>query len=350
MKKFVDFGSIEQFSNVSRSLRTWATHSETTVEPFEVTGTVKVHGTNMGIGYWGDGQVTWQTRNSVLTPTDTDGFGMGFFIGQLGTDNVAEMLKPLIKDARGVVVYGEFFGKGIQKNVGVSELNKSFMAFGIIRVYDDVDSDGNHCWKREHVDINSIHSIPEKNFYRNVDFKQFSFKVDVYDQDMFDHLMDITLNEVEDVCPVASAIKEDLECTTGEGIVWRGVARLANGMERFVTFKVKGDKHKRGKGSAKVKKSVQYTDEQNDALSKFYNVALTIDRLEQGFEYLQQVGKDISMKSTGDYIKWVITDIQKEHANDVVDILYPVELQWNDALKGITGTARDYYLNKVRSL
>lgn len=352
MNKFVNFGSIEGVVNQFRSLKQWAKFHDSKVKSFSATGSVKVHGTNMGISYWKeDDSIMWQTRNQVLTPTDADGFGMGFFVNQVGVDTIRDMLKPLVVgDAVGVVVFGELFGKGIQKGVGVSELDKSFMAFTVVRVYNDVDTDGTHCWKREYLTLNDIQSIPEKNFYRSCDFKTFNLdNVDVYDEQMVERIMDITINEVEKVCPVASALKDDLECTTGEGIVWTATVELESGHIQFVTFKSKGDKHKRSEGSAKSKKSVEFTDVQNDAIAKFFDVAMTNDRLEQGFESLVQSGKTVEMQNIGMYIKWVVQDVQKEHTNDVVDILYPVGLEWKNVQKAVTNAARDYFVSKLNN-
>lgn len=344
--KFVNFGSIEGVVNQMKTLQHWADYHESKVKTFTAHGNVKIHGTNMGISYWDDGNVTWQTRNKVILPTESDGFGMTFYVNQLGIDTIKQVLKPLLGDAKGIVLFGEFFGKGIQKGVGVSELNKSFMVFAITKVYDDVDRDGKHCWKRVHVPLDSIIAIPENNFYNVNDFKQFSQVVDPYSQSSIDGIMEHTLS-VEALCPVATTIDPNIECKVGEGIVWSATVELESGQSTRIIFKSKGEKHKRAVGSVMPKVTKQYTVEQNIAISNFFEVAMSKDRLEQGFEYLVQSGKEVNVKSTGLYIKWVVGDVQKEHSNDVVDILYPVGLQWDDVKKDITNIAKEYFINIV---
>lgn len=370
MSKFVSFNPIEQYYNCARGLKMWAKSNDSIVEPFNITGTVKVHGTNMGIAYWADGSITWQTRNRVVSSDNSDGFNMKQFITNLGLDTITDMLKPLLGDFQAVIVYGEFFGKGIQKNVAVAQLDKSFMAFDLVKVKGKVkgteEDDG---WHKEHLSLNLINSYPERNFYRSIDFKQFHRKIDIYSETTYPDLIDLTVREVEMDCPVASQIQSQsqsqfqsrsqsqktegdmvmtlspkTECTTGEGIVWQGEAKLHNGQSRIVMFKTKGDKHQRAQGSAKTSGVKSFTPEQNDALARFYEVALTGDRLEQGFE---QFTGELTVKQISPYIKWVINDIQKEHADDIEDILANAGLTWKHVNKEIVNTIRQYFFTKL---
>lgn len=345
MKKFVPYRKTEDLKNKWKNTSKWAYHLGTKVSQINLTGTVKVHGTNMGISYWNDKSVNVQTRNELVIPTVThDTFGMNVYLAQLSPQTVMDMLSPLIGDATGIIMYGEFFGRGIQKGVAVSECNKSFMVFSVVRLYDDVDENGEHCWKREHLPVESIPSIPEKNFYRSCDFKQYNVTFEgVVDRDV---LMKHTL-EVEENCPVGTTINPECESRIGEGIVWDGEVVLENGERQHILFKTKGDKHKRAAGSAKSKEKPERTPEQNSVVRRFFEVAVTNDRLEQGFEYLNTIGLLHEVKNIGHYIKWVLNDISTEHASDITEILYPVALDWLSVRKEVTETVRNYFLNKI---
>lgn len=354
-KKFVKFPSINQYINVSNNLKKWSERFDSDIEKITINGTVKVHGCNMGIGYWCDDTVTLQSRNINITETGIDQFSFGDYVSKLGGDDfIKDLLKPHINDAKAVFIFGEFFGKGIQKFVAVNEIERSYMVFDIVRVYSGKDEDDKtiNTWDFEQLSLSDIPSFPELNFYRSIDFQQFDYDIDIYDNRTNKELIDFTIENVENKCPVATSIKSEseLECKIGEGIVWKGIAKLTNGMEKKFIFKTKGDEHKRGQGTIKPTKKSKFTPEQIEAIDKFYEIALTNDRLEQGIEVLKEStgGNDLEIKQIGEYIKWVIHDIKKEHEHDFEEIVKPYGIVWKDLNKVINQDTRNYFIDKLK--
>lgn len=77
------------------------------------TGTVKVHGTNAGIGYDPISKTVWaQSRNHVLSDK-SDNCGFHKFV-MLNKDIFISILSKF-SDEHPVMAYGEWFGAGIQK-------------------------------------------------------------------------------------------------------------------------------------------------------------------------------------------------------------------------------------------
>ena len=97
-------------------------------------GTVKLHGTNAGVMQKGDGTLQFQSRENVITP-EKDNAGFAFWANNNSAAltqiffTLREKFKLHVEDE--IVIYGEWAGKGIQKNVAVSELDKAFYIFDV---------------------------------------------------------------------------------------------------------------------------------------------------------------------------------------------------------------------------
>ena len=90
-------------------------------------GTVKVHGTNAGIGYDPESNELWaQSRNHVLSEK-SDNCGFHTFVMK-NKELLISILSNLTKTFP-IVAYGEWFGAGIQKKVAVSTLQRRLMIF-----------------------------------------------------------------------------------------------------------------------------------------------------------------------------------------------------------------------------
>jgi hypothetical protein len=73
-------------------------------------------------------------------------------------------------------------------------------------------------------------------------------------------------------------------------------------------FKVKGDKHSNSKTNTGAKVKVESVENLKEILDN----VVTVNRLEQGLQVLKENSKEIDVKYTGDYIRWVIGDIMRE--------------------------------------
>jgi hypothetical protein len=98
----ISFPSIEQFRTVVKFVNL----NFNILPTIRYRGTVKVHGTNVGIGYdVGEDRLWVQSRSRVITP-EADNEGCAKFVED-NKDAVIELLRDRFPDAQTVVLYGE---------------------------------------------------------------------------------------------------------------------------------------------------------------------------------------------------------------------------------------------------
>lgn len=293
MKKYP---SIEQFRQVIREVKSRhdfvgkdedgkVIYQHTSDYPvLDFKGTVKLHGTNAGIVFYKD-RVEFQSRERVLSLTSDNA---GFMLAMSAKD--LSFLISGIAFEESVAVYGEWCGGSIQKGVGLSKLPKMFVIFGYM-------ADGH--W----VDINRSDS--NQGIYHIDDFPTFNVRIDFnYPEQIQNRLIELTL-QVEEKCPVAAHFGVD---GVGEGIVFTCVS------DPTIKFKSKGEKH----SASKVKVLNAVDTEQVESIREFVEYAITENRLKQGLQYLSENGFELSPKSTGDFIGWVVRDVIKEEQDTIV--------------------------------
>ena len=318
MTFFEKYPSIEALRHKVKYIRNFCERPYPTLE---FVGTVKLHGTNAAVCLHKDGSITYQSRNREITlENDNQGF-CGFM--QDKEDELRRIIY-IPSNVDTVVIYGEFIGKGIQKGVGVSELEKTFVAFSQTRVT------GN---KLTH-SYPFMSSSPDFNLYNIVDFSSFRIKIDFNNpEDSVEEIQSL-VKQVEKECPVAKAL--GIPNGTGEGIVFTNF----DFEETPFNFKAKGEKH----SSSKVVSTTVSPDTYAQA-EEFLQAVLTERRYEQGFEYLTEMGLEHSLKSTGPFIKWVSTDITKEES----DLIEASPLEKKDLTRHLNRKVAKYYKNKMET-
>lgn len=381
--KMVKFNSIEQFAQVVKRVRTKhdfkevkdvAVFSHDSPYPtLKFSGTPKIHGTNGGIAISKSGELTPQSRSRVLSLTsDNQGFA-AFVYG------ATEVIKNGFRGLNDVVVFGEWCGQGIQKNVSINNFSKRFVVFAIKRLVDSTWVD------LETLDVD-LDVLNGSKIYLIQQFTDDRFKVDVD----FEHpevarnkLVELT-NEVEKDCPVGRFFLNELHgltvesnsCeipvmfktqvestfgdervkievkkdkikftsltsdktltvglnTTGEGVVWKQTENIE---DTSMWFKVKGEKHAVSKN--KVLSPVDVEKVKN--VKEFVDAVCTDARLEQGIEYLKEMQLTVDRKNTGTYLKWVVSDVLKEE----IDRLVESGLCVKDVTKAISDKSRVFW-------
>lgn len=306
---FKAFPSIEQFRTVIKKVQNKtrfaglnvdgvAMYNHTKSMPtLKYKGTVKLHGTNACVHFLPEmGEPKFQSRNNEITQeNDNAGF-------------VHEMIQKPVQELRthfmmsdDIYIYGEWCGKGIQKGVGISELPKMFVVF-------DVVVNG------ERLNNFSQIKLPEHQIYNISDFDVFYVDVDFNKPESVQNTFVELTNSVEAECPVAAHFGVS---GVGEGVVWR----LAEDFEQFkagdseFTFKVKGEKH----SVSKVKTLAAVNVEKVATLEAFTLNVVTENRCRQGLDYLQEMQKEVSVKSTGDFVRWVFNDVMKEESDTIAE-------------------------------
>ena len=288
-------------------------------------GTIKLHGTNASfcynekLGFW------TQSREQIITP-ESDNAGFSQFANSIKND-----LITLIKDistTQGIdlsesiiSVYGEWAGKGIQKGVGISTLEKSFYTFGI-KVSNLNNEDDKPYW----IDFKGFRNEDLK-VYNILDFPTFSVDVDFSMPQLSQNTFADITKDVEKECPVAKHF--GVENGLGEGVVW-----TANYKGNNYRFKVKGQKH----SVTKVKKLASVDVEKLKTIQDFVEYAVTENRVEQGIKAIFGDG-DLDRSKMGDFLRWIIKDITSEES----DTMSENSLEPKDVNKYISFRAREMF-------
>ncbi len=86
-------------------------------------------------------------------------------------------------------------------------------------------------------------------------------------------------------------------------------------------------------------------DEGNGVLP-FVDLAVTENRLEQGLEYLAEMGHAIEMRSTGPFLQWVGQDVKRECRAE----LEASDLEWKQVGKAVNRKALEFFKARVQAL
>lgn len=339
-KKHISYPKIGQFRNVVSTVCHMATYvgKDEQGEPIydgtlprpviKFTGTCKCHGTNASVVYNNKDGMWYQSRENIITP-QKDNAGFAFF-AESNKDIFQTFMKYLINknninsDTHSTTIYGEWCGKGIQKGVAISNLNKMFIIFGVKVSPIDQDTDEASYW----ID-HSLLKCPDNHIYNVEDFQKFEVEIDFNDpKPAQEKIIEMVLN-VEKECPIGKAFGVS---GIGEGIVFTGTYKDTN-----LRFKSKGDEHK----SSKSKSIVAIDTEKVANIQEFIEYAVTENRLNQGIEQVfTSTSTEPQIRMMGDYLKWIVNDIIKEE----IDVMNENNLEPNDVKKYISNKAREWFM------
>jgi len=324
MSKFKEFPKIGQFRHFVKDISHARGRGEIKDRFIQITGTVKLHGTNAGIGYDPVTQEVWAQKRSQVITSENDNFGFAKYV----EDN-KELLKASFADHCSehliegiVIIYGEWAGKGIQKSVGISEIDKSFYAYGIFN---------NDVMYLDPFDLATLtYEFFEVPNFTSLENHSYTVDMDLDCPQLIGEQLEKITNSVEEECPVASSFGVK---GIGEGVVW---SYKTDKNETFM-FKVKGDKH----SVSKVKKMVSISPEILASINSFVDYSATENRFVQG---LGEVG--LEDKLVGKFIGWVNSDIHAEEQ----DTLLANNLDMKIVGKAIAHKSRAWYLDRLNKV
>lgn len=260
----------------------------------KLTGTVKLHGSHGDVVKTDTG-FDVQSRNRVLTVHD-DNYGFASFVEERRA-LFLELLERL------PVISGEFVGGNIQAGIALTGMDKAFIHF--------------------HKELGSF---PKLNVWCIYDFLVVEIEAPLTELD--EHL-DYWTDVVDNKCPVGMLLNPNRTNDIGEGWVWK--------TECGYKFKTKGEQHARGGGV----KAPRVEKTKNPLVDALVQRVTTVDRLEQGIEFLQEMSLPVGQTSTGHYLKWVAMDVQKEEDLE--------GLPWKDVCKGVQQLAKAYFMEKCNA-
>lgn len=277
------------------------------LEPIPLVGSVKLHGTHADILVYSDDRIILQSKNvtNITIASDNQGFAAAMAdktsaILEIRNQYLVrwKLLNPNTPlDAQHpVLIAGEWIGTNIQKDVAISQLSRRFVIVSVSI---------NNSWVRDtqyssiEAPASSIHNISHGG----------TFNATLYLNDIA-----CTLSEVESLaeavataCPFAASFDIQGE---GEGIVWKPVPPHLNS-NAALWFKTKGGRFK--PTFAHTSKSVPADQqEKRDAGDTLAAIWCTEARLQQGWDFLEEVSVPRDMKGLGRYLKWIQSDIITE--------------------------------------
>lgn len=274
----IKYSKIPQFRNCIKDLQMkykyewedekgYPIYIEKDLPTITFTGTVKLHGTNMSVGY--NGNDFWvQSRNQIV---ESDKESMGFY--NFAMDRKQEFIKYLSQFSGTVIMYGEWAGKGIQKGVAIQEIEKSFFVFGLRKEKEEKFS-----WVKYNFKCDRVYNIQ--------DFKTYSIDIDLNNPKLVQNKLKELTEEVEKECPVAKTFGFS---GIGEGIVW-----TYQKDENEFKFKTKGQKH----SVTRVVTIANVDIEVLKNMQEFTEYSVTENRVQQA---IQEVGSE--RKNIGEIIK-----------------------------------------------
>ena len=335
-KIFYKFPSIEQFNNAVKSLKIYQkyvnhTNGETqdNVLSVKFTGTIKLHGSNAGVVLNFDSETDFtyypQSRSRVIS-IESDNLDFSQFAYNpkvrdfLTNFMYEEVYKAFSEEERksilSVAVYGEWAGVGIQKGVAISEMERFFAPFEVA-VYKKPSE--------EYLKLHQAENVEHQRFFLPLEVqeellneelrifpiskivKPYEITIELDEKGFYkasETLSDIT-NMVEKEDPFGKAFGIS---GVGEGVVWKMAEPNFDFGE--IRFKVKGEKH----AVSKVKTIAPVDFEKLAKVQEAVDLYATENRFEQGVQYLQEMQIPMDSKSIGEFIKWVQSDIIKEHS------------------------------------
>lgn len=283
----------------------------------EFYGTVKLHGTNAGIGF--DGRNLWsQSRSNIIT-TQKDNSGFASFVEQ-NKEQILKLMKQIEYsysidfNENYIVLFGEWCGDGIQKKVGISQFEKMFFIFDL-KVISKKNKEKNYYIDTtfREIKFSEIKSNSDGRIHNIHEFKTYSIQLDMNNLEKAQTDIELIIDEVEKNCPVTEALGKN---GIGEGVVFR---HYFDKTSRFV-FKAKGELHSVSKNKEKVPIKV----EKNQNLIQFVINTATINRFEQALEHIYKLNpelptynKSYNIKDIKFVIEWIRDDILKEERDTI---------------------------------
>jgi len=317
---FLPWTDIGQFHSVRKSLKY-------DVKPkLLYKSKIKLHGTNAGVQVSAEGEVAAQSRSGFISPGKSDNAGFAAFV-EANKDAWAT------KAAKNYVYYGEWCGKGVQKGVAISKIDKKIFAIFAAAPIEQSNAlilDPSELAKLLGgvLDIPEVFVLPWMNDDITVDWDgddtSLTSTTDFINQRVLEvEQLDPWVDQVFGVQGV------------GEGLVFYPFPYSAE--VRHLIFKAKGEEHK----TVATAKPAQIDPEKASSAAAFAELVLTPARLGQGLGALPEA----SIRQTGAFIEWCLGDVQKECQGE----LETSALSWADAKSAIALKAKSWFFETLKN-
>ncbi len=374
----IKYSSTSLFKNALSSIY-YSVHKHNLELPvLEFNGTVKVHGANHSVVFNHDGYYC-QSKNRILEKEDAYQFSPFVEKNMNVLNNIkknADIIFEQFKnkatfsydekaslhilnsdknpEGLSVTLYGEWTGNNVQSGVAVSELPNMFIIFKVRYSQKNLSSEYDYWFSSEEMEklkkmslndqINrlqktpvDIHHIDHKVFFIQ-EFPQYHFKLDMRDPSQSQEFLSQLTQKVEDDCPVGKTFGVK---GIGEGIVWSCVSEIEKINTKNLIFKTKGKRH----SVVKEKKVVTIDYETQESIKELVEVVVTENRLNQGLDYLKEMGIERNMQSVSDLITFMIQDCFKEEEERFIDSGFDLKL----IKKEIAQQSKIWYIDFIKN-
>ena len=349
----IKFTHVEGFHNVIRTFDAMGSDPEISKyhlgSPVTFRGTIKLHGTNCGVVCTPDALVA-QSRNRSLS-LDDDNYGFATWVAKEEVTQAIRNIERLVRQTAGLdaatplVLFGELVGPKIQKGVATSKLSsRQWVLFGTatktVSSSGSVDN-GNEESEKAYLDALPAlgESYGELGIYSVLDIETWELTIDFSSRPSIEagiEKANAIVEEVEKACPWGRRFGAE---GIGEGIVWTPIDEHWG--KSWLYWKAKGEAHKKVKGP-----KVAMDPAVAASIEGFVDLAVTENRLEQGLEYLAEMGHALEMRSTGQFLQWVGQDVKRECRAE----LDASDLDWKQVGKAVNQKALAFFKAKTQSL
>ncbi|MEM7349334.1 MAG: RNA ligase family protein [Acidobacteriota bacterium] len=343
----IKFTHIEGFHYIIRTLEKMADHPEIPTyrlgTPVTFRGTIKLHGSNSGVLCTTDALVP-QSRNRPLS-IEEDNYGFAAWVAR---EEVRHAIRDIEQQVRQtaeldvdtpLVLFGELIGSGIQKGVATSRLSaRQWVLFGAA-----TRGEANSHGEAEKTYLDALPALGETyadiGLYSVLDIETWQLTIDFSSRQSIEAGIEKAnriVDEVERACPWGRRFGIE---GIGEGVVFTPTGEHWG--RSWLYWKAKGEAHKKVKGP-----KVAIDPAVAASIDGFVDLAVTEGRLEQGLEYLAEMGLAVEMRSTGPYLQWLGRDVKRECRAE----LEASGLEWKQVAKAVNHKALAFFKAKAQAL
>ena len=323
--KFNAWQSIESFHSVLKDR--YLNHLRVTNPIVQYRAKVKLHGTNAAIRIF-NGEVKAQKRSDFCS-VENDNYEFAKFVDQLHVSHIFP--------DQDITIFGEWFGPGVQSGVAASKVSQKIFAVFAMQIDD--------AWITCPYEINDLlygtaYGEPGLLDYNErvkiLPWQGPPYTINLNDQTTIADFVEVVNQMVLDVEKCDPFIKDTYDIEgMGEGLVF-----YPHVYDPALVFKAKGEKHRVNK----TKSAAQVDPDVLRNQQEFAEMFATEQRFIQGVKEACEGQYDV--KKTGNFLKWVMSDIAKESLAEVEASGY----EWKRISGLCSNTARNWYMQKANSL
>jgi len=270
-------------------------------------GCEKLHATSPSVVRKPDGELVVQSRARIVNPGEDSHYGFYTFVHSVPKEVWEHLFAPLVKlaDGKTVGLFGEWCGTANIQGGKHALAKLPFKCFAIFGACTKEEEDAPRIWF-DMAKFDRLPASPEHKIFNLLqpEFQQWELEIDFNRPELIQNkLVEIT-EAVEKCSPFCKAVA-GVE-GVGEGVVWSCWAE--GWKDAGYWFKCKGKEHT----TSHTKTLAPIDVEKVATMYEFADKVCTRARLEQGLTWLKDNGKEISQRSTGDFLRWLVGDVLKE--------------------------------------